>query len=57
MRSRTVAAFHRCRGALKSRDLLRGPRLPISQALGGQPLGDDVRVTRAAHLCPRPSAS
>jgi|GEM_PF-4854926 len=39
---------------MKRRDLLRGPRLPLRQGMGGKPLGDSVLVKRGAHLCPRP---
>lgn len=54
LRQRPVAAFHSRRGARKSLALLRGPRLPIRQDMGGEPLGDDVLVKRGAHLCPGP---
>lgn len=39
---------------MKRRDLLRGPRLPLRQGMGGKPLGDPVLVKRGAHLCPSP---
>jgi hypothetical protein len=39
---------------MKSRDLLRGPRLPLREAMGGKPLGDTVLVKRGAPLCPSP---
>ena len=39
---------------MKSRDLLRGPRLPLRQGMGGKPLSDPVLVKCGAHLCPSP---
>src|SRR5882672_10798049 len=51
-RQSTVAAFHSRRGALQSRDLLCGPRLPSREDMRGAPLGDGVLVKRGAHLCP-----
>src|SRR5215813_8967796 len=39
---------------MKSRDLRWGPRVPLRQGMGGQPLGDPVLVKRGAHLCPSP---
>src|SRR4029450_3909987 len=39
---------------MKRRDLLRGPRVPLRQGMGGKPLGDPVLVKRGAHLCPSP---
>src|SRR5258706_14319595 len=52
LRQSTVAAFHSRRGALKSLDLLCGPRLPIREDMRGEPLGDGVLVKRGAPLCP-----
>ena len=44
LRQSAIAPFHGRGGPLKGLRPLQGPRLPICQHLGGEPLGDRVLV-------------
>ena len=52
LRQIPIAPFHGRGGPLKGLRPLKGPRFPLRQYVGGEPLGDRVLVKGSAHRFP-----